>query len=49
MKEHEGSANIIKNIFKGIWTLEDLEKPESEVHEIVRQALLNPHNYVIKP
>ncbi|CDW80919.1 glutathione synthetase [Stylonychia lemnae] len=49
MNHHLQDADIIKQIFKGIWTLEDIEKPESEVQEIIRKALDNPHDYVIKP
>jgi hypothetical protein len=31
MKEHSESAEKLKVLFKGIWTLEDIDKEESEV------------------
>ena len=49
MQDHIKEADIIKKLFKGIWTLEDLEKPDAVIHEIVKKAIANPHDYVIKP
>ena len=31
MKNHIEDASKISHIYKGIWTLEDIDKPESEV------------------
>lgn len=49
MQNHQESANKISKLFKGIWTLEDIDDKESEIHEIVKRAIENPRNYVIKP
>ena len=47
--EHKHELCQIKHLFKGIWTLEDIDKDGSEVQEIVKRAVENPHGYVIKP
>lgn len=31
MSKNKSEADSIKSLFKGIWTLEDMGKPESEV------------------
>lgn len=49
MEGHSKEAEDIKCLFKGIWTLEDIDKEGSEIQEIVRKAKENPRNYVIKP
>lgn len=36
MKHHDSDAEIIKHIFKGIWTLEDIEVEGSEVQAIIK-------------
>ena len=39
-------------MFKGLWTLEDIDRdgPEGdEVRSIVEKAKANPHGFVIKP
>lgn len=51
MANNQQHAQQIQHIFKGIWTLEDIEKSpsETEIHSIIEKAIENPHNYVIKP
>ena len=49
MASNLDAADKIKHIFKGIWTLEDIDKPDSEVPSIIKKAIESPHNYVIKP
>ena len=39
----------VKQLFKGIWSLEDLGKAGAEVNTIVEKAIKNPHDYVLKP
>ena len=47
-KEYEGQADSIKDLFKGIWSLENLDK-DFEVQEVIKKAIFNPQGYVIKP
>ena len=47
MSEHVESAKEIQHLFKGIWTLEDMEK--EDVKEVVKKAIEDPHSFVIKP
>ena len=49
MENHANDMDQIKNLFKGIWTLEDIENEESELQVTIKHAIENPHNYVIKP
>ena len=49
MPTHQDDLNHIKHLFKGIWTLEDIEDEKSEVQDVIKNAIENPHNYVIKP
>lgn len=52
MKDHPEEAENIKHIFKGIWTLEDIDRqgPEGdEIRRVIELAKENPHSFVIKP
>ena len=46
--KQQGQAEKIKGLFDGLWTLEYLDT-DSKVQEVVKKAILNPHDYVIKP
>lgn len=45
----DATTEALKQLFKGIWSLEDLGKEGAEVNEVVERALLNPHEFVLKP
>ena len=45
---HQGQAEKIKGLFEGLWSLEYLDT-DSHVQAVVKKAILNPHDYVIKP
>ena len=49
MSEHPENFDEVKHLFKGIWTLEDIDNPESNLHEVIKKAIENPHGYVLKP
>ena len=49
MEGHEADSEAIKDLFKGLWTLEDMAQPDSEIHQIIKKAIENPHGYVLKP
>lgn len=42
-------TNDLKQLFKGIWSLEHLCQEGAEVNQIVELALVNPNQYVLKP
>ena len=39
----------VKNLFKGLYSLEDLGKEGAPINDIIEKALKNPHDYVLKP
>jgi hypothetical protein len=43
------SMKQVKDLFKGIWSLEDFGVPGAEVNAIVEYALAHPEKYVLKP
>ena len=45
----DATTETLKQLFKGIWSLEDLCKEGAEVNEVVERALENPHEFVLKP
>jgi glutathione synthase len=45
----ETTTQCLKELFKGIWSLEDLCKERAEVNEVVEKALCAPHEFVLKP
>ena len=52
LRQVSGSDSVtkqLKQVFKGLWSLEDLCKEGAEVNSVVERALENPHEYVLKP
>ncbi len=47
-EQNKKSADNISQLFKGIWTLEYIDT-DLEVEEVVKKAIDNPQNYVMKP
>jgi hypothetical protein len=45
---NKSEAETLEHLFKGIWTLEDIES-DPEVQRVVALAIENPSRYVIKP
>ena len=45
----DATTEALAQLFKGIWSLEDLGQEGAEVNEVVEKALLNPHEFVLKP
>ncbi len=45
---HKSKADMIKSLFKGIWTLEYIDT-DKEVQEVVEKAIQDPNGFVIKP
>lgn len=45
----DATTETLSRLFKGIWSLEDLGQAGAEVNDVVERALLNPHEYVLKP
>ena len=44
----KSNADMIKSLFKGIWTLEYIDT-DKEVQEVVEKAIQDPNGFVIKP
>lgn len=44
----EHHQNLLNSLFSGIWSLEDYDS-NTEVQDIVKKAIENPHSYVVKP
>lgn len=44
----QNSIKLISHLFKGIWSLEDFDTDVS-VGSVIKMAIENPHNYVMKP
>ena len=47
-ESHKHDTDMIKQLFKGIWSLESMDT-DIEVKQLVQQAIQNPDRYVIKP
>ena len=49
MSGSDETTATLKNLFKGLWSLEDLNKEGAEVNAVVEKALQNPEEFVLKP
>lgn len=45
----EKLADEVQHLFKGIYSLEEIGKGNSEVDAIIEKAVQNPHDFVLKP
>ena len=45
--KHQTGADLIREQFKGIWSLENLDEPN--LKEVIQKAIADPSKYVIKP
>ena len=43
MKDHDNEFEKIKHLFKGIWTLENIDTDHENLKSLIEKAKENPH------